>query len=52
MRERQVLGRSIMLFDGADRQRLAALGDVRTPSLADLFVALLGDTGKAQGMAA
>jgi ABC-2 type transport system ATP-binding protein len=52
MRERQVLGRGIMLFDGADRQRLAALGDVRTPSLADLFVALLGDTGKAQGMAA
>jgi len=52
MRERQVLGRSIMLFEGADRERLAALGEVRTPSLADLFVALLGDAGKAQGMAA
>jgi ABC-2 type transport system ATP-binding protein len=39
--ERQVLGRSILLFDGVDRQRLAALGDVRTPSIADLFVALM-----------
>ncbi|MBZ5647114.1 MAG: ABC transporter ATP-binding protein [Acidobacteriia bacterium] len=47
MHERQVLGRSVMLFDGADRQRLAALGDVRTPSIADLFVAVVG--GQAQG---
>jgi ABC-2 type transport system ATP-binding protein len=47
MQERQVLGRSIMLFDGADRQQLAALGEVRTPSIADLFVAVLGNT-KAQ----
>jgi ABC-2 type transport system ATP-binding protein len=39
--ERQVLGRSILLFDGVDRQRLAELGDVRTPSIADLFVALM-----------
>jgi ABC-2 type transport system ATP-binding protein len=42
MHERQALGRSVMLFDGADRQRLAALGDVRTPSIADLFVAVIG----------
>jgi ABC-2 type transport system ATP-binding protein len=45
MYERQVLGRSILLFDlksdDVDRQRLAALGDVRTPSIADLFVAVL-----------
>jgi ABC-2 type transport system ATP-binding protein len=40
--ERQVLGRSILLFDRADRARLAALGDVRTPSIADLFVAMMG----------
>ena len=40
--ERQVFGRTILLFDGADRQQLAALGDVRTPSIADLFVATLG----------
>jgi ABC-2 type transport system ATP-binding protein len=41
--EREVLGRSILLFDRADRQRLVALGDVRTPSIADLFVAVMGD---------
>src|ERR1017187_8196030 len=41
--ERHVLGRSILLFDGAEQHRLAALGDVRTPSIADLFVALLGN---------
>jgi len=39
MYERQVLGRSILLFEGVDRQKLAQLGDVRTPSIADLFVA-------------
>jgi len=39
--ERQALGGSIMLFDGVDRQRLAALGEVRTPSLADVFVAVM-----------
>jgi ABC-2 type transport system ATP-binding protein len=43
MHERQTLGRSILLFDGVDRQQLAALGDVRTPNIADLFVAILGD---------
>jgi ABC-2 type transport system ATP-binding protein len=40
--ERQLLGRSLFIFDGADRARLAELGEVRTPSIADLFVALLG----------
>jgi ABC-2 type transport system ATP-binding protein len=55
MSERQVFGRSILLFDrGAnkniDRQQLASLGDVRTPSIADLFVAVLGNqAGMAQG---
>ena len=39
--ERQVFGRSVLLFDGADRNQLAALGDVRTPSIADLFVAVM-----------
>ncbi len=44
--DRQVLGRSILLFDlmmldHVDREQLAALGDVRTPSIADLFVAVL-----------
>src|SRR3989449_7334979 len=45
--ERQGIGRSMMLFylatDGVTRQQLASLGDVRTPSIADLFVAMLGD---------
>ena len=44
--DRQVLGRSILLFDlmmldPVDRHQLAALGDGRTPSIADLFVAVL-----------
>jgi ABC-2 type transport system ATP-binding protein len=42
--ERNVLGRSVLLFDGIDRQKLAAFGDVRTPSIADLFVAVLANT--------
>jgi ABC-2 type transport system ATP-binding protein len=41
--ERQALGRSVLLFDGIDRQKLGEFGDVRTPSIADVFVALLGD---------
>jgi ABC-2 type transport system ATP-binding protein len=41
--ERQVFGRSLMLFDSADREKLAALGEVRTPSIADLFVAVIGN---------
>jgi ABC-2 type transport system ATP-binding protein len=50
--EREVLGRSILLFDHVDRQQLAALGDVRTPSIADLFVAVVGDhAGEAKGAA-
>jgi ABC-2 type transport system ATP-binding protein len=50
--ERQVFGRGILLFDRADRHQLAALGDVRTPSIADLFVAVIGNqAGEAQGAA-
>jgi ABC-2 type transport system ATP-binding protein len=49
--EHQVFGRSILLFDHADRQQLAALGDVRTPGIADLFLAVLGNkVGQAQGV--
>ncbi len=51
--ERQVFGRSILLFEGADREALAALGEVRTPSLSDLFVAVIGkQAGSLQGQAA
>src|SRR2546422_6161761 len=50
LHERQVFGRSVLLFDRVERQQLAALGDVRTPSIADLFVAVLSNqSGAAQG---
>jgi len=50
--ERQALGRSILLFDGVERDRLAAMGDVRTPSIADLFVGVVGNqASQAQGAA-
>jgi ABC-2 type transport system ATP-binding protein len=46
--ERSAIGRSILLFDlkrdgAADGRQLAALGDVHQPSIADLFVAVLGE---------
>jgi len=48
--ERQLFGRGIFLFENADRAQLAALGDVRTPSIADVFVAVMGNqTGAGQG---
>jgi ABC-2 type transport system ATP-binding protein len=40
--ERQGLGRSIFIFDQGDRQQLAGFGEARTPSIADLFVAVVG----------
>src|SRR5712671_5400511 len=58
--ERQVFGRSILLFDmkpdrggnhTIDRPQLAALGEARTPSIADLFVAVVGNQYVAQGAA-
>jgi ABC-2 type transport system ATP-binding protein len=47
--ERQLFGRSILLFDNVDRQQLAALGDIRTPSIADLFVAVMGPAPEVRG---
>jgi len=41
--ERALFGRSLLLFERADRQQLASLGDVRTPGIADVFVAVMGD---------
>jgi ABC-2 type transport system ATP-binding protein len=41
--ERQVFGRSILLFERVDRQELTSLGEVRTPSIADVFVAVMGN---------
>lgn len=40
--ERQVFGRTILLFEGVPREQLSACGEVRTPSVADLFVAVVG----------
>jgi ABC-2 type transport system ATP-binding protein len=41
--ERQVFGRSMLLFDHLDRQQAAGLGEVRTPSITDVFVAVMGN---------
>ena len=50
--ERQLFGRSILLFDSVDRLQLSAFGDVRTPSIADLFIAVVGQHQNPQGAAA
>ena len=42
--ERQVFGKSVMLFDGVSRETLEALGEVRTPGIADIFVATMKGT--------
>jgi ABC-2 type transport system ATP-binding protein len=42
--ERQVFGKSIFLFDGIDKARLAELGELHKPSVADLFVATMKGT--------
>ncbi|HET7556587.1 MAG TPA: ABC transporter ATP-binding protein [Rhodanobacteraceae bacterium] len=44
MDERQVFGKSILLFDGVPTTQLAQLGEVRRPSVADLFVAIMKGT--------
>ena len=43
IQERQTFGRSILLYDRVPREQLAPLGDVRTPSIADVFVAFVGN---------
>jgi ABC-2 type transport system ATP-binding protein len=42
--ERPVFGRSVLLFDHIDREQLAALGEVRRPGIADLFVAVMSNS--------
>ena len=37
-------GKTVMLFDGVDAARLGELGEIRTPGLADLFVATMKGT--------
>lgn len=41
--ERQTLGRTMFLFDGVDRHQLTGLGEARTPTIADVFVAVIGN---------
>jgi ABC-2 type transport system ATP-binding protein len=43
--ERELFGRSMLLFEGVERGKLAALGEVRTPSIADVFIAVIGGKG-------
>src|ERR1700761_2897945 len=53
MSERPGFGRSVLLFGGVDRQRLTELGEVRPPSIADVFVAVIGGRAEArEGVAA
>jgi ABC-2 type transport system ATP-binding protein len=39
--EREIFGRVAMLFDGRPAEELKALGEIRAPSVADLFVAMM-----------
>jgi ABC-2 type transport system ATP-binding protein len=49
--QRQVFGRSVLLFEGGDKQQLEDLGEVRTPGVADLFVAVMSrQPGREQGV--
>lgn len=48
--ERQVFGRTILLFDRVNRDQLVSFGELRTPSIADLFIAVIGgNAGQPQG---
>jgi ABC-2 type transport system ATP-binding protein len=42
--QRTVFGKAIMLFDGVHRAQLSNFGELRTPSVADLFVATMKGT--------
>ena len=39
--EREVFGKRLFVYDGVPRERVAQLGDARTPGVSDLFVAKL-----------
>jgi ABC-2 type transport system ATP-binding protein len=39
--ERAVLGRNVLFYENAPRDQLASLGDLGTPTIADLFVACM-----------
>ena len=41
LHERELFGRHIFLFENANREQLRELGELHTPSVADLFVATM-----------
>lgn len=47
--ERPVFGRSVMLFDQVNRDMVAGFGEVRRPSIADVFVAVMGPPSSRSG---
>lgn len=44
--QRSLLGGKALIYQGIDREALAPLGELRTPSLADLFVAKIGEDNR------
>jgi ABC-2 type transport system ATP-binding protein len=44
LNERGIFGKTVFLFDGVDQKRLAELGELHKPSVADLFVATMKGT--------
>ena len=44
--ESEMFGKSIMLFEGVSREHLEGLGELRIPSVADLFVAKIKEARK------
>jgi ABC-2 type transport system ATP-binding protein len=47
--ERPVFGRSVLLFENADRDQVRALGETRRPSIADVFIAVMGEQKREAG---
>ena len=46
MAESEIFGKSVMLFEGVSREHLEGLGEIRIPSVADLFVAKIKEARK------
>jgi len=49
MHERPVFGRSVLLFDRIDHEQVAAFGEIRRPSIADVFVAVMSPPSSRSG---
>ena len=46
MAESQLFGKSVMFYEGVSREHLEGLGEIRIPSVADLFVAKIKEARK------